>query len=66
MSCSRESAASLFLPTIVEKYNIPIVLMTGDKNIETINKASEYGAEDYLTKPFFPLAFKEIIHNVSN
>lgn len=54
------------LARIKEKYNIPIVLMTGDKNIETINKASEYGAEDYLTKPFFPLALKEIIHNVSN
>jgi len=51
---------------IREKYNVPIVLMTGDRNIETIEKASQYGVEDYLTKPFLPLALKEIVHSILN
>lgn len=51
---------------IKEKYNIPVVFMTGDKNIETINKATEYGVEDYVTKPFLPLALKEIMRSISN
>ena len=49
---------------IAEKYNIPVVFMTGDKKIETIKKATEYGVEDYITKPFLPLALKEIIHSI--
>lgn len=51
---------------IREKYDMPIVLMTGDRNIETIEKASVYGVDDYLTKPFLPLALKEIIHSTLN
>lgn len=54
------------LSRIKEKYDIPVVFMTGDKNLETINKATEYGVEDYLTKPFLPLALKEIMHSISN
>ena len=52
------------LSLIREKYNIPVVFMTGDKKIETIKKATEYGVEDYITKPFLPLALKEIIHSI--
>lgn len=51
---------------IREKYTMPIVLMTGDRSIETIEKASQYGVDDYLTKPFLPLALKEIIHSTLN
>lgn len=54
------------LKLIKEKHNIPVVFMTGDKNLETINKANEYGVEDYLTKPFLPLALKEVLHSISN
>ncbi len=54
------------LSRIKEKYNIPVVFMTGDKNLETIKKAAEHGVEDYLTKPFSPLALKEIMHSISN
>lgn len=54
------------LSRIKEQYDIPVVFMTGDKNIETLEKASEYGVEDYLTKPFLPLALKEIMHSISN
>lgn len=54
------------LSLIKEQYNIPVVFMTGDKNIETLEKAAEHGVEDYLTKPFLPLALKEIMHSISN
>lgn len=51
---------------IREKYDMPIVFMTGDRNIVTIERASKYGVDDYLTKPFLPLALKEIIHSTLN
>jgi len=54
------------LSRIQEKYTIPVVFMTGDKNLETLERAAEYGVEDYLTKPFLPLALKEIMHSISN
>ncbi|MBE5942689.1 MAG: response regulator [Lachnospiraceae bacterium] len=54
------------LEKIQEKYTIPVVFMTGDKNLETLEKAAEYGVEDYLTKPFLPLALKEIMRSISN
>jgi len=54
------------LSKIKEKHKIPVVFMTGNKNIETIRKAAELGVEDYLTKPFLPLALKEIMHSISN
>jgi len=41
------------------------VFMTGDKNIETLKRAAVYGVDDYLTKPFLPLALKEIIHAIA-
>ena len=49
---------------IREKYNVPVVFMTGDKNLDTLEKAAEQGVEDYLTKPFLPLALKEIVHSI--
>jgi len=54
------------LAYIQERYKIPVVVMTGDKNIETLEKAAEYGVEDYLTKPFLALALKEVLHGISN
>lgn len=54
------------LSRIKEKYDVPVVFMTGDKNLETIKKAAKHGVEDYLTKPFPPLALKEIMHNIAN
>ena len=51
---------------IKEKYHIPVVLMTGDKTLETINKALESGSDDYITKPYQPLLLKEIIHSLTD
>ncbi len=45
---------------------IPVVFMTSNKTIEMIERAEKMGVEDYLTKPFLPLAFKEIIHSALN
>lgn len=49
---------------IQEKYNIPVVLMTGDRDKKTIQKAEEMGVDDYLTKPFLPLELNEIAHSI--
>ena len=54
------------LSHIKKKYNIPVVFMTGDKHLETLEKAAEQGVDDYLTKPFLPLALKEIMHGIAN
>ena len=47
-----------------EKWTVPIVFITADKNIDTIQKATQIGADDYVTKPFLPIALKERIHGV--
>lgn len=52
------------LELIREKYEIPVVFMTGDKNFETIQKANNSGVDDYVTKPFLPQALKEVIHSM--
>nr|MBP3597838.1 response regulator [Eubacterium sp.] len=54
------------LSHIQKKCSTPVVLMTGDKNLETLERAAEYGVDDYLTKPFLPLALKEIMHSISD
>lgn len=52
------------LKKIREITDTPVVFMTGDRNIENITRASEMGVEDYVTKPFLPDAFREILHGV--
>lgn len=53
------------LKHIRKKYSIPVIFMIDDKNIETIHKTSHL-VDDYITKPFFPLALKEIVHSILN
>lgn len=52
------------LELIKEKYHIPVVFMTGDKSLETIQRATKLGVDDYINKPFLPLAIKEIVHSI--
>lgn len=52
------------LQHIKAKYSIPVALITGDKDLETIQKATDLGVDDYITKPFFPLALREIVHSI--
>ena len=49
-----------------EKYHVPVVIMTADKSIETIQKISELGIEDYLTKPLHAFVVKETVHGITN
>jgi len=49
---------------IQEKFSIPVIFMTADKTFETISKAIDSGAVDYITKPFMPLSLKEIVRTV--
>ena len=51
---------------IREKYSIPVVLVTADKCKETIQKISELGIDDYLTKPLHAFVVKETVHGITN
>ena len=53
------------LKRIREKYQTPVVLMTGDKTLDISAGFAEYGCDDYITKPFLPLLVKEIVHNMT-
>ena len=54
------------LEMIRKKSSVPVVFMTGDKNLETIQKAAKMGCGDYITKPFQPLLLKEVIHSMAD
>lgn len=43
---------------------VPIVFLTQDKHIGTINQIDEQGPVDYLVKPFMPQALLEILHSI--
>lgn len=49
---------------ISENHNIPIVFMTGERDLENIFKARELGVCDYITKPILPMILKETVHGV--
>lgn len=40
------------LDKIREVSNVPVIFMTADKELTTIERANEMGVEDYITKPF--------------
>ncbi len=44
--------------------DVPIVFLTSDKNVDTIDKANTLSVEDYLVKPFMPQALLEILHSI--
>ena len=46
-------------------YNLPVVLMTGDKTLDTSVGFAELGCDDYITKPFLPILIKEVLHNMT-
>ncbi|MDE6025606.1 MAG: response regulator [Lachnospiraceae bacterium] len=47
-----------------EKTDIPVIFMSVNKDLATIEKAQSMGVEDYIVKPFLPQELIEIIHNV--
>lgn len=52
------------LKKIQEKEKVPVVFMTADKQLETIQRAREMGVDDYITKPFLALALKEVVRSI--
>ena len=53
------------LKFIREKYQTPVALMTGDKELDTSTEFADYGCDDYITKPSLPLLIKEVNHNMT-
>ncbi|MBQ8171481.1 MAG: response regulator [Oscillospiraceae bacterium] len=53
------------LQHIREKYDIPVVIMTADKNLDTASEFAALGCDDFITKPFLPLLIKEVVHNTT-
>lgn len=51
---------------IRKEYNTPVVMVTADKCIDTIQKISELGIDDYLTKPLQAFVVKETVRGITN
>ena len=49
-----------------KKHDVPVLLMTGDRNEETIKKIEELGIDDYLTKPLHDAVTCEAVHGILN
>jgi len=60
-----EMDGSEVLRLIRQRYNTPVVLMTGDKTLEVYSEVSGLDCDDYITKPVLPLLVKEIVHNLT-
>lgn len=43
---------------------LPVVFLTSDRNIETINRAHKAGGEDYLIKPLMQQTLLEVVNSV--
>jgi EAL domain-containing protein (putative c-di-GMP-specific phosphodiesterase class I) len=51
-----------FLRSVRERdLDVPVIMMTGKPSLESSNKALEYGAFRYLTKPVMPATLREVI-----
>ena len=53
------------LKCIRQKSQIPVVMMTADKTLDTSVEFAKFGCDDYLTKPLQPLLLKEVVHNMT-
>jgi len=53
------------LKLIRDKYQIPVVLMTGEKSQGTFTEFAMLGCDDYITKPILPLMLREIVHTMT-
>ncbi len=49
----------------IRKYSeVPVVFLTENRDIVILEKINALGVEDYLTKPFMPEAFLEVLHSI--
>ncbi|MCR5788836.1 MAG: response regulator [Lachnospiraceae bacterium] len=46
------------------KKDIPGILMTGDRSMETLQRIRELSIADYLTKPLDDAIARETVHNI--
>ncbi len=53
------------LKRIRQKFQIPVVIMTADKTLDTSAELAKFGCDDCLTKPLQPLLLKEVVHNMT-
>ena len=53
------------LKLIREEYQTPVVLMTDENNLNTLEEFARLDCDEYVTKPFLPLLIKEVIHNMT-
>ena len=53
------------LESIRESFQIPIVLMSDDKNLINTSEFIKYRCDDYITKPFGAMMIEEVIYNVT-
>jgi len=57
------------LKTDPKTRNLPVMMLTGERNAETVLKAMDAGADDYMVKPFLPDALMErvsrLVHKAS-
>ncbi|MCR5654018.1 MAG: response regulator [Lachnospiraceae bacterium] len=51
---------------IREKYNMPVILMTADRSIETVQRIAELGIDDYITKPLNAFVTRETVYGIIN
>ena len=51
---------------IRKEYSVPVVMVTADKCIDTIQRISELGIDDYLTKPLHAFVVKETVQGITN
>ncbi len=50
---------------VVQSYgNVPIIFLTGSKEMDIIKKANDLGVMDFLTKPYLPQNLVETVHNI--
>ena len=54
------------LSRIREKHDIPVIFMSGDKDITTLQKTIDLGVVDYISKPFSAFTLREILHSMLN
>lgn len=52
------------LRTIKEEYNLPVVVMSDNKNLRSTKEFIESGCDDYLSKPLNPGILNETIYNL--
>jgi len=51
----------MVLENIRQNYDIPVIMVTGKRDVTSLQKALALGADDYVRKPFYP---KELVARI--